>query len=222
MAEIFLLGTLHQLHLEMGFYSLADLRSIVEHIQPDVICVELSPAMLKECERLANKVESFDVLLPYADEHGCSIVPLEPDEPRRSEILELQKNAYAELQEQDPRAEALFDEFLDLFYDELFSSWNSVLDVHLETTQALIRMKHAFQERVFGEGEVAGWGAWNEHFLERIEAAAAENPGVRVLVGVGVEHVYWLQERLMGKTGLELADMQAILDAWEKGILDGG
>lgn len=215
MAEIFLLGTLHQLHLEMGFYSLADLRSIVEHIQPDVICVELSPAMLKECERLANKVESFDVLLPYADEHGCSIVPLEPDEPRRSEILELQQRAYAELEQQDPRAGAFFSEFVNMFYEQLFLSWESVPDVHAETTQALIRMKHAFQEHVFGEGEAAGWQAWNEHFMECIKAGAEKHPGERVLACMGIEHVYWLQERILGEKGLELADMMAVLAAWD-------
>jgi len=128
----------------------------------------------------------------YAEERGCSLVPLEPDEPRRSEILALQKAAYSDLAESDPRAEALFGEFVTLFYDQLFSSWKSVLDVHSEATQALIRMKHAFQERVYGEGEVAGWQAWNGHFLERIELAAAQHHDARILVCVGVEHLYWL------------------------------
>ncbi len=62
--DCFLLGTLHQLHCEMDFYSLADLHSIVKYVQPEVICVELSQSMLEEGRRLEHKIETFDVLLP--------------------------------------------------------------------------------------------------------------------------------------------------------------
>lgn len=56
-----------------------------------------------------------------------------------------------------------------------------------------------------------GWQAWNQHFLDVVARAAAENPSQRIVVLVGAEHGYWLRERLASQPGIRLLDTASLL-----------
>ena len=64
-----------------------------------------------------------------------------------------------------------------------------------------------------GEGERAGWEAWNGEFLATIARAAQEHPGKRIVVLVGAEHGYWLRAALARTPGLRLLDTASLLAA---------
>lgn len=74
-----------------------------------------------------------------------------------------------------------------------------------------MRAKHALQAGLVGEGERAGWDAWNGEFLATVERAARENPGKRIVVLVGAEHGYWLRDALSRAPGVRLLDTAALL-----------
>lgn len=78
-------------------------------------------------------------------------------------------------------------------------------------TDDLFAVKHAYQHRLHGPAEKKGWEGWNSFFLDQIVAAAAANPGKRIVVIVGVEHCYWLRGHLHDSAGIELLDTASLL-----------
>ena len=113
--------------------------------------------------------------------------------------------------EAQPQAAAAFSAHAQSLYAPLRAYWTTAARVNDGVTDLQMRAKHALQEALVGDGERAGWDAWNGHFLEVVERAAAENPGRRIVVLVGAEHGYWLRERLARRPGIRLLDTAALL-----------
>lgn len=98
----------------------------------------------------------------------------------------------------------------DASYAALKSHWRDAAAVNDATTDDMLRAKHAFQQAAIGAGGREGWERWNRHFLAVIEQAA-EHPGQRIVVTVGVEHGYWLRGHLAAVPGIRLLDAAAML-----------
>jgi hypothetical protein len=210
-AEVAVLATLHKLHAEVPAYSGQVLRDSILRLAPDVLCIEVRPDRYAQRAPEANKVEYPEVVYPLIDAQGYRVYPMEPAPPRFEALLQpyLQANrAFAEAQ---PAEAAAFSAHAEAMYAPLRAYWTSAARVNDAVTDQQMRAKHALQDALIGEGERAGWEAWNGEFLAAIERAAAENPGKRIVVLVGAEHGYWLRERLAGHAGIRLLDTAALL-----------
>lgn len=200
-AEVVVLCALHQLHEQTSFYSYADLSAAIERLQPDVLAVELTPADLK------NKVEQKN----KREYQSRPAVALEPEDPRRSELIGSMRQAAEALQKTSPQKGEAFDTYTETLFQYLLSQWHSPADVNASWTDRLFAVKHEFQSAIYGSKEVEGWEGWNGYFLEQIVAAAAQHPSKRIVVIVGAEHAYWLREHLRTRDGIKLLDTAALL-----------
>lgn len=212
-AEVAVLATLHKLHAEVPAYDDAALKRSIERLAPDVLCIEVSPARYAARGPEANKVEYPAVVYPLVDAHGYRVYPMEPAAPRDAEILQPYLAANRAFAEQQPAASKAFQAQTAALYDTLRLYWTSPARVNDAVTDAQMQAKHALQAALVGEGERAGWEAWNGEFLATVARAARENPGKRIVVLVGAEHGYWLRAALAKTPDVRLLDTAALLAA---------
>lgn len=210
-ATVIVLDTLHQLHAEVPAYDNTMLGRAIEHLKPDVLCVELQPDDLTTRPPEQTKQEYPAVIYPLIDRHHSRVYAMEPAEPTYSAILTPYRASTVAFDTRQPDQAQAFGSYSDSLYAVLKAHWTSPAAVNDATTDTALRAKHALQEALIGPAEHAGWEAWNGHFLKVILRAARENPGRRIVVTVGAEHGYWLRERLRHSAGLTLLDTPTAL-----------
>ncbi len=210
--NVTVLATLHHLHGAIEWFDFDDLAQIIRTIAPDFLGVELTPADLAARREQPIKQEYQNSVYPLLDEHGFEAFPLEPPEPKYSQLVAMGKSAREGLSQRSPDAEQCFGHYVQSLYDTLFEWWQSPFDVNSEETDRHFEIKHKFQNAVYGPDEQEGWDKWNQHFLDQILDVSSRQAGARVLVLVGVEHAYWLRKRLRAIEGIRLVDMRAYMD----------
>lgn len=208
---VIIIATLHQFHLKSQFYSLNNLRTIIEKINPDVICVELTEKDLKDKTPQTVKIEYPQCILPLSQEKGYILFPMEPDEPDYSMEVKRYQQLYKRLGSKEPDKIQIFNQYTEALYDYLFSYWNSHIDVNSSLTDALFEVKHNFQESLFGSTERKCWKEWNTHFLNAILKTCRAHKDKTILVTVGVEHVYWIKKHLKANQKIELIGINELL-----------
>jgi predicted MPP superfamily phosphohydrolase len=194
--KIFVLSALHQLHEQTKFYSFEALSQIIEKQKPDVLAVELTPSDLQTRKEQKTKQEYQRSVFPLIDKHKYTVIPLEPVEPKFTQIITLVRESEKELREKSPEKGEAFSAYNRLLFDYFFKTWTSPLEVNSTQTDALLEVKHNYQNELFGTKQVQGWESWNRHFLEVILEAAQKHQGKKIVVLVGVEHSYWLRKEL--------------------------
>ncbi len=209
--EIMVLSTLHQLHGEVSYYTYGHLSQIIESFSPDILAVELTPADLQERKTQKVKQEYQYSVYPLLDKLQTKVVPLEPSEPKFSELVQMAKRAQEDLQKRAPEAMEQFALYVNALYDVLLGWWRSPRDVNSAETDRHFEIKHKYQNALFGEYERKGWDLWNQHFLEQILAEVTKNTKGRMLVLVGAEHSYWLRRRLREQVDVQYLEAEAVL-----------
>jgi hypothetical protein len=210
-ATVVVVDTLHQMHAEVRAYDNPTLRRTIEHLEPDVLCVELQPGDLTARPPEQTKQEYPAVIYPLIDRHHYRVYAMEPAEPTYSAILTPYRASTVAFNARAPAHAKTLGSYSDSLYTVLKAHWTSAAAVNDATTDTALRAKHVLQEALIGPGERAGWEAWNGHFLDVIRRAARENPGRRIVVTVGAEHGYWLREHLRHSAGVTLLDTPTAL-----------
>ena len=210
-AEVFVLATLHQFHADSKYYSFAKLSQIIKDVDPDIICVELTAADIKSRRKQGTKVEYEKSVFPLVDKYGYRVVPLEPDEPKFSQLVGLNVESEKDLRTNEPARALAFSLYTETLYKHLFSTWTSPIDVNSAVTDSHFEVKHNYQNAIYGEKQQKVWEGWNRHFLDQIMTTARSSNGKRVLVLVGVEHAYWLRKELRGERTVKLREAASFL-----------
>jgi hypothetical protein len=212
-AKVIVLVTLHRMHETVPGYSFDRLGRIIEHLKPDVLCVELQPEDLTARPDESTKREYPKVIYPLIDRHHYRVYALEPAEPTYSAIIKPYVAGAQAFQQEQPSMASAFGQYSKGLYAGLTAYWTSPARINDATTDAQLRAKHALQQAMMGAAERTGWQRWNGEFLATITRAARENPGKRIVVTVGAEHGYWLRGHLADVPGLKLLDTAALLGA---------
>jgi hypothetical protein len=210
-AEVVVLATLHQMHAQVPGYSFDRLREVLEQLHPDVLCLEVRADKLAAHAPESTKQEYPKVIYPLLARGHYAVVAMEPSEPEYSAILRPYVQANTSVQTAGAAAVAALGAYSDATYAALKTHWRDAAAVNDATTDDMLRAKHAFQQAAIGAGEREGWERWNRHFLAVITQVAAEHPGQRIVVTVGVEHGYWLRGHLAAVPGIRLLDTAALL-----------
>ena len=210
-AEVVVLSTLHQFHQTNKGYSFSELSRIIERVKPDILAVELTPDAAKYRTEQKTKLEYPNSVFALIDKHRYTVVAMEPAEPEYSRLIGILRESNAEIGKNYPQKQEAFNIYSDRLYKYLFAKWTNARNVNSPKTDALFEVKHDFQNALFGEREEMVWNSWNSHFLKQILAAASNHRGRRILVLVGVEHAYWLRDRLRGSNEIRYRDVLEFL-----------
>ena len=232
--QVFVLGMLHDGHLESEDWDLAAVRETIRRIDPDVVCPEIPPdrwpaaeALWRterrvEDERILQFPEYVEALMPLLDEMDFTVAPVAG---WRAEIA-----AYRDMRIQ---AFATEDEFADAHRDYLaaqdwVAAWLAAHEVRA-TDEALHLHSPAYDRRMKGElgpyehflgdviGRPAGWQYINQEHFVLIERAIRHHAGQRLLITFGAGHRYWFLEQLKNMPDVEVIDVRPFLpgrDGW--------
>ena len=211
--EVVVLATLHQSHDRVDGYSFSDLSQLILDIAPDVIAVELTQADIESrCEQPV-KQECERSVFPLLGDHSFRLVPLEPDEPEFSDLVAKNRHSVEVVSQSDVERHEAFGDYVADLYSLLFELWDSPLSVNSSYTDAVFRGKHAVQGAVYGTEQAEAWEGWNSHFASVVLSTVGDGHSSRLLVLVGVEHAYWLRERLSREPALRLLSVEDALSA---------
>ncbi len=208
--EVIVLATLHQFHDSVANYSFTKLSEIIEGIKPHVLAVELTSSDLTQQKEQKIKQEYQKSVFPLLKKHNSVVVPLEPAEPKFSELVKLIRES--EAQEIDVEKEEAFGNYVSALLELLLKTWDSPVAVNSPLTDSLFAAKHALQNEIYGAKEQQGWDGWNQHFLDVVLQTVQKYPGKRLLVLVGVEHGYWLRKRLKNYDAVNLLAITLLLN----------
>ncbi|QDA31354.1 hypothetical protein FH039_06715 [Thermococcus indicus] len=209
--KVIVLSTLHQFHDHVNYYTYEDLAHIIWSFSPDVLAVELRPSDVEGRIPQTIKQEYQNSVYPLIDRLKCKVLPLEPPEPKYSELIRMARESMEEVQENNPDALEHFKLYVEALYEVLFNWWNSVIDVNSYETDRHFEIKRRYQNSLFGDKERTAWEAWNQHFLEQILKASERRKDGKMLVLVGAEHSYWLRGELRKRQDVQLLEAPEVL-----------
>ncbi len=210
-AEVVVLSSLHQYQSRVHGYGYADLARIVELLRPDVFALELSAEDITERRPQRAKQEYPQSIFPLLDRRSYITVPLEPSDPLRSELGDRLFKSEQDFAVEAPERAHAFDVYTEQLFLYLFDRWRSPCDVNSSETDALLEVKHRFQDAIYPSEQAVAWDAWNQHFLSQLKQAARSYPAKRIVALVGAEHAYWLREHLSVQPELRLLDTESLL-----------
>jgi len=195
--KITIIGTVHHYHYKWAFFSMEILKRLIEEINPDILCAELSPEQLEGTVTCKSKPEYPEVIIPVAREKGYKIVPIQPD------------TAYGMHWEREKNKE------IQMIKDSLIGKWKLMLyqaiciliwvisSINLKILQsnaidALYRVQYGVFRRFFPRWQKYHVD-WNRHFYNRIMDTIISNPNKNILITVGLTHKYWLKREFKKK-----------------------
>ncbi len=209
--QVFVVSTLYKRHESTPAYDLVALRKLILAIKPDVFVLDVTPDELKNEKVWVGKVEYPGVIFPLMKELKVRAYGSEPKEPLFSELSGAGGKAYQQLRKTSPEAFEAMERHGKATYDALGVTWTSPADVNSAATDTIIAGKKTLEYRIVGEVAGSAQQRWDEHHVERILDAAKENPGKRLIVLVGIESRYWINNQLKRNSQIELVEMESWL-----------
>jgi hypothetical protein len=214
-SQVFVLGGIHQAHENAEKYTYERMGEIFEHLQPDVLCVEVEQKSLDDGSDQGMPRDFKTFMLPAARKRGTPIVGIDWwDETKGSKWQELQSKAFA-----DPALSAdaalvggvfqLLDDYFhtkdlrDINSPEITALWAAKSEVKYRAYRQHLEYRFLFdfeQER-------------NAHMAANLLQALARFPSKRVLVAVGIDHKYYL-ERELRRRGVKVLEVDEALAKW--------
>ncbi|MCO6450743.1 MAG: hypothetical protein J5I90_08130 [Caldilineales bacterium] len=187
---IAVLGTLAEFHSEPIPFDLKALVDLVRGINPDLLCLDLSPERWQS-QNFGDLTPDYrDALLPLADQTDIVVVPVgedeQPPEPQaagwRGRIITLLRALLGYLQKTAPGPDAIN------------SGWRH--DLANELYHLALRLGDADTEQTLA--------AHRQVLIDNILAAAERDPGARILVVVNVQHCHHIRPALAAYPGISV------------------
>ena len=180
--KIAVLGTLAEFHREPIPYDLKALVQLVSELNPDFLCLDLTPEQWQARDFGDLPLEYREALLPLAHQTDMVVVPIAeaqpPTEPAaigwRGRLINLFRRGLAYLQRTAPDAAAINQ------------GWRHDLANVLYHGVAWLAGGTVFQ----------AWQDHRRHLTEQVLALAHRDPGRRILVVVNVRHCHHIRPDL--------------------------
>jgi hypothetical protein len=176
------LGTLAEFHQEPIPYDLDALVRLVARIQPDLLCLDMTPGQWQARDFGGLPPEYRSALLPLAYQTDMVVVAVAGEHPPaeaeasgwRGTIIRFLRGGLAALQRHAPGPEAI----------------NQGIRHH---TANLV---YDLAEWLGGQATYQAWKAHTNHLIRSVRAVAQHDPGARVLVVVNVRHCHHIRREL--------------------------
>ncbi|MEW6411256.1 MAG: hypothetical protein AB1483_02150 [Candidatus Zixiibacteriota bacterium] len=189
------------------------LRMLLEEIQPDVVCSELSPEQLRGDATCECKPEYPEVIIPFCSERNIPIVPIQPDVKTGDAVERDLAEAGSKL---DPAGRARIDSLEQLecsIVDRLAEILRQPTGLDMIQMRVLdlllIEPLYQLYSEFSNQKVQALWEEWNQHFLRSILDAVNLSRNKRILATVGWAHKYWLWNHLSKRNDIRLLDLHS-------------
>ncbi len=188
--RVAVLGTLAEFHREPIPFDLAALVRLVDDLNPDFLCLEMTPARWQQQDFSDLPPEFGEALLPLAYQTDMVVVPIA---------------------EADPPAEPAATGWQGWLIEWL--RWGLALIVRHAPNAAAMNQgwRHDWANMLYNAiARLAGgnveqqWHAHQQHMIKQVQQLAQRDPGRRILVAVNVRHCHHLRPALAGQPDIEV------------------
>lgn len=188
--RVAVLGTLAEFHQEPIPYDLEALVQLVSQLNPDFLCLEMTPRQWQKRDFGDLPPEYREALLPLAYQTDIVVVPIAeadpPQEPTASSwrgwLIERLRRGLAAIQRSAPDATAVNQGWRH--------DWANIL--------------YHWIARL-GEGQIEqAWHAHRHHMAEQVLQLTRRDPGRRILVVVNVRHCHHLRPALQNYPDIDV------------------
>lgn len=191
--RIAVLGTLSELHRQPIHYDLAELESIVNAVQPDLLGVEVERAEFERNDLSRAPVEVREALVPLSRRSAIVLVPIGSPSPD-------------ELSGPKAGLRAALTRTLDSALAFVQKAANDARRVNSAMVSHTCGLICHLEENACGERGRDAWKATNERMLANIAALARSDPGTRILVAVQCRRKHWLEPKLKKLDDVDLVN----------------
>lgn len=203
-SRVAFVATLGSLALEPAEVDLARLRSLVEHLEPDLLAVEADPAEWEAGIRTGIAREIVDALEPATRVTDTVVVPI--GGLSGCELAPPDTGALA-----GPRTALIRagDRLLMTVAREYDSPKPVTRVLYRQLCELVCHTEHAASS----PAGKAAWRETNERILENLVAAARRDPGSSILAAVQCRRINWLTRQLRRKRdAIDLVPFEALTD----------
>jgi hypothetical protein len=194
--RVAVLGTLAEFHREPIPYDLKALVQLVSQLNPDFLCLEMTPQQWHDQDYGDLPPEYREALLPLAYQTDMVVVPIAeanpPQEPTASgwqgRLIEWLRRGLVAIQRSAPNATAVNQgwrhDLANVFYHQI--------------------------ARLAGGKIEREWDAHRAHMARQVLEIVRRDPGRRVLVVVNVRHCHHLRPALRQYPDIEVVPFEAL------------
>lgn len=213
---VFVIGGIHQAHDKAARYTYARMGEVYGHLRPDVLCVEAFQRNIDDGSFALVPRDFSLFMVPAAKKDGIPIIGIDWWSDKGDRWIELQRKSG-----DDPRLAAaegiwsgMFQNLMSYFVQNDFEQINGP-----EVT-TLWAAKNRFRDSVlvtYPEYKLIPEfeRERNEQMLAKTLAAVRAHPGKRILVAVGIDHKFFLEEGLRAN-GVRVMEVADVMREWWK------
>lgn len=181
-AEVYVVGALHRLHATEAAFAYADLRRIIEAIEPEVMLLEVRPDELAERKETPGRPEYPAVVWPLLATMKTTALPMEPGGATFQAMVDKATAMFAAFAKERPAQSAYTDNLRRSLETALQAHWRHPADAHDRVTADLVRAQALALEALGGREFTVGQAEWDGFMVEQARTAIRANPGKRVLI----------------------------------------
>lgn len=189
--RVAVLGTLAEFHQEPIPYDLAALLELVTTINPDLLCLDMTPHQWQSEEFKDLPPEYREALIPLAQQTDIVVVPIGEGTPLpipaaegwRGPVITWLRNRLATLQRTAPGPDAINQGWRHHLANQLYGGIRKLAGQDLEVATR----------------------SHTDHLTQAVLETVRRDPGARLLVVVNVQHCHIIRERLRQHADIEVA-----------------
>lgn len=195
---VFVLGGIHQSHEAAKYYSYERMGEIYQQLKPDILCVETQQKYVDDGSFRGTPYDFNKFMIPLAQKDETPIYGIDWwDEVKGEKWRELQRKAYYDT---TLAAEVNFFGGMFSLFDAYFQK-KDFEEINARYVTNLWKAKNEFKYHVLTQHPEYQFitefeKERNRHIIENILKVLAENPGKNILVAIGIDHKYYLEEKL--------------------------
>ncbi|KUO63207.1 hypothetical protein APF79_09140 [bacterium BRH_c32] len=208
---VFVLGGIHQGHETAKFYSYNRMGEIYLQLNPDILCVETQQKYVDDGSYRGTPYDFKKFIIPYAQKDKTPIYGIDWwDDEKGERWQKLQQKAFKDsILESDVNLfGGMFSIINKYFKEKDFEDINSIY------ITKLWKAKNEFKYHVISQYPEYQFIAEfenerNNHIVENIRRVVEENPDKNVLIAIGIDHKYYIEEELQ-KLGIKVYQVENI------------
>lgn len=214
---VFVLGGIHESHKLARTYTYERMGEIYAHLKPDVLCVEVEQRFLDDASDHGMPFDFAKFMVPAARKDGIPIVGIDWEAWKsakmdRWRLLQEQAASDPRLAPEEKLFASLFEQLNAYFVERDFAEVNAPEITELWAAKS--SFKYAALKRYPEYASIVEFERdRNEHMLASVLDAVARYPNRRILVGVGIDHKYYLDHELRAR-GITVLEAQEVATKW--------
>ncbi|MBL7128742.1 MAG: hypothetical protein ISS16_07130 [Ignavibacteria bacterium] len=208
---VFVLGGIHQSHENAKYYTYERIGEIYQQLKPDILCVETQQKYVDDGSYKLTPFDFKKFMIPLAQKDKTPIYGIDWwDNEKGDKWQELQQKAFLDtsLISEIKLVGGMFSLFNEYFENKDFE------DINSQYITNLWKAKSEFKYHILSQHPEYKFIAEfenerNNHIVNNILRIVKENPDKKILVAIGIDHKYYIEEALE-KYGIKIYQVDNI------------